>query len=285
VDVFPDIVHGKVEPNIPVKLSIQFFTGIAAAIGPNQAGCLIVTGESCDPVGAIHRPVIATVYLIGRQEHTLARYLEPGDPMIPQGLFKPRVIATLWQPETFGHMTKIGQEGLNPQFYLGIDRGRIIFIEGQIGMGSRSGNQFKMPAGLKGPKTIKNIAMVVIVEIKQVPIGLVQIVLGHFQKFRLFILTTDYFFLPESFVELKVGIVSVLQAGVGKHATECRRQADCKLEGDFLALQFIEHSQQREVTFRNRFKKPVFLKETGIFKMPHIGKMGIENKSYGIVGH
>jgi hypothetical protein len=249
VYIFPDIVQRKVEADIPIKLSIELFARVPAAVGPDQAGCLIVTGESCDPIGAMHRPVIATVYLIGREEHTLARYLEPGDPMIPQGIFKPRVIATLRQPETFGHMTKMGQEGLNPQFYLGIDGSRIIFKERKIGMGSRSGNQFKVTACLKGPKTIEYIAMVDIVEIKQVPVGLIQIVLGHLQELRLFVLATDDFFFTEGLVELKGVVISVLQAGVRKHATKCGRQADSKLEGDFLTLQFVEHSQQREVTF------------------------------------
>ena len=64
-----------------------------------------------------------------------------------------------------------------------------------------------------------------------------------------------------------------------------KRICELAQQGDEVALQAVEHLQQRDIRFSDRFVEPVLFQEIVILRVPDIGQVGVQNQQQITLWH
>ncbi len=84
---------------------------------------------------------------------------------------------------------------------------------------------------------------------------------------------------------IEMAQVTRLEEFVLKHRAQGRRERDCKSERNVLGREAPHHAEKREVSFRDRFEKPILLQKILVLRMPDERQMSVKDEREGTGGH
>src|ERR1051326_1153386 len=77
---------------------------------------------------------------------------------------------------------------------------------------------------------------------------------------------------------IEVPLITLAQKRILEHRAERWRKRHREFERHSVIHQTLHHTQQRNVTFRDRFEEPVFFEEMLMLRMPDEWKMRVEDE-------
>jgi hypothetical protein len=158
---------------------------------------------------------------------------------------------------------------------LGADRFRALLHQRQQTMRCGAGDDFELSMFLKLSESANDVASVGKVRFadlekaRQIEFGERPKVFIPMRSVRFFVREVDQF--------IEITDVTILEQRIEQHRAEGRRHRDRQTRFDPVLQPPIHHMDERDVSFGDGFKEPIFLEEAFVLRMPHIGQMRVQD--------
>ena len=284
MDIGSDIVHGKVETDVSVEVTIIRIRRIAFGGGPYQTCQILITDKAVESVGALYRAVASAVRLVRRQGQGLGGKAYPADVMASEKVLKTGIVTAFGKPESFAHLVEVPVVFHDTGFYLGVDGYVVVLEDRQIGMGCGCCNQLQASGIGQDVECIEDVLLTFVgveglVRKHLVPVMDCKTACGLVSGKPVDLLASKFDVL------VQIGLEAAVQKLVRKHCTKCGAEGERELEGDVLILQAVHHPEKRQIGFVHGLIEPVLFQELGIFGMSYERKMGIEDEVKPVLSH